>query len=118
MEQTNDTLLNLVESIKRYLGYQEKFVKLDLTEKLTLLLTALILGSIIFVIGLIAIIFLALTLSAALKAWLGSPCAAYAIVAAIFILLCLLVYFMRAKWLISPLSRFFSNLLLDKKEDE
>lgn len=117
MEQTNENILKLIGSAKRYLGYQKKFVRLDLTEKLTLLLTALVLGAVIFVIGLIAVIFLALTLAAALRAWTGSACAAYFIVAVLFVLLCLLVYVMRNKWIVSPLSKFFSNLLLSQDEN-
>lgn len=116
MEQTNENILKLIGSAKRYLGYQKKYVKLDLAEKLTLLLTALVLGAVIFVIGLIAVIFLALTLAAALRTWTGSACAAYFIVAILFILLCLLIYVMRNKWIVSPLSKFFSHLLLSQDE--
>ena len=120
METTNDLIFKLFNSLKRYFGLQGKFLKLELTEKLTVLLTALILGSVIFVIGLIAVIFLALTASAVLIVWLGSAIAAYAIVAVFFILLCLLIYLKKNEWIVAPLAKFFSNLLLDniKKNDD
>ena len=117
--QSTETLIRrLASSFKRYLSYQETYIKLTLTEKLSLLLTALILGAIIFVIGVIAIIFMALTLSAALHAWTGSACLGHAIVALLFIGLCVLLFAKRKTWIEAPLMIFFSNLLLDNTDDD
>ncbi len=118
MESTTDVIVQLVASLKRYLGYQEKYIKLDLTEKLTILLTALILGAIIFVIGIIALIFIALTAAAAISSWTGSAWAGYAVVSGFFILLCLLIYWMRNQWIVNPLTQFFSFILLDEPKTE
>lgn len=117
MESSNELIQKLAFSFKRYLRYQEKYIKLDLTEKFSILLTVLILGGILFVIGLIALIFLALTAAAALKTWLGSFCAAYAIVAVFFLLLCLIIYWTRKKWIVEPLTKFFSKLFLENNKD-
>ena len=100
METTTDVIVKLVESLKRYLGYQKKYITLDLTEKLTLLLTALIIGAVIFVIGIIAVIFIALTIAAAIKAWSGS----------------VVIFLMRKPWIVDPLTRLFSNILMDQQE--
>ena len=116
METTTDVIVKLVESLKRYLGYQKKYITLDLTEKLTLLLTALIIGAVIFVIGIIAVIFIALTIAAAIKAWSGSACLAYGIIAAFFILTCVVIFLMRKPWIVDPLTRLFSNILMDQQE--
>ena len=118
MESTSDVMAQLVVSVKRYLGYQKKFIKLDLTEKLTILLTALILGAIIFVIGIIAVIFLALTVAAIIETLTGSTWIAYGIVTCLFILLCVLLFLMREKWIVNPLTQFFSNILLDDSKNE
>jgi len=118
MESTSDVMAQLVASVKRYLGYQKKFIKLDLTEKLTILLTALILGAIIFVIGIIAVIFLALTVAAIIETLTGSTWIAYGIVTCLFILLCVLLFLMREKWIVNPLTQFFSNILLDDSKNE
>ena len=51
MESPRILIQELAASVKRYIEYQKTYVKLDLTEKLTILLTALILGSVIFIIS-------------------------------------------------------------------
>lgn len=118
MDSTSDIMAQLVASVKRYLGYQKKYIKLDLTEKLTILLTALILGAIIFVIGTIAVIFLALTVAAIIETWTGSAWIAYGIVTCLFIILCIMLYLMRDRWIVNPLTQFFSAILLDDPKNE
>ena len=118
MDSTSDIMAQLVASVKRYLGYQKKYIKLDLTEKLTILLTALILGAIIFVIGIIAVIFLALTVAAVIETWTGSAWIAYSIVTCLFIILCIMLYLMRDRWIVNPLTQFFSDILLDDPKNE
>ena len=118
MATTDELIVKLIASVKRYAGLRGRYIKLDLSEKLTLLLTVLILGAVLVVIGLIAVIFLSLTLYAALHAWLDSACAAYAIVAGLFIAFCLLIYAMRQRWIVGPLSRFFTHLLLDQENEK
>lgn len=117
MESTKDLILSLVSSFRRYVGYQQKYIKLDMTEKLTLLLTALVLGCVIFVIGIIALIFLALAATHLLEAWTGSLSLSYFIVAICFVLLCMAIYFMRKLLIVDPLTKFFARLLLDKTND-
>jgi hypothetical protein len=112
MENTNTLISKIVYSLKRYIGYQKKYIRLDLTEKLTLLLTALILGCIIFVIALIAVIFAGISLACAFQ-YLVSPWLSYAIVSCLFILICMLIYKKRQTLIIEPLTRFFAHLLLD-----
>ena len=116
METTTDVIAKLVESLKRYLGYQKTYITLDLTEKLTLLLTALIIGAVIFVIGIIAVIFIALTIAAGIKTWTGSACLAYGIIAAFFILTCAMIFLMRKPWIVDPLTRLFSNILMGPQQ--
>ena len=118
METTTDIIVRLVDSLKRYLGYQKAYIRLDLTEKLTLLLTALIIGAVIFVVGIIAIIFIALTIAAAIKTWTGSACLAYAIISIFFILICFLLFWMRKPWIVEPLTKLFSNILLDNPQPD
>lgn len=89
---------------------------LELTEKLIRLLTALIIGSILFVLGIIVIIFLALTLVHILCALTGSAIVAYAIVSALFILLGVILYYKKSKWIVAPLTNFLTNILLKDNE--
>ena len=72
MESPRILIQELAASVKRYIEYQKTYVKLDLTEKLTILLTALILGSVIFIISMMAVVFAGLALSSAISYWTGS----------------------------------------------
>lgn len=109
---------NLIVALKKYLGLQRDYVMLELTEKLTLLLTALVLGAILFVVGIIIVIFISLTLAAVLTEVLGSNILAYGIIALLFIALGIMIYIMRGKWIITPLTNFFANLLLKKNDKD
>lgn len=112
MDTTSSSILKIIQSVKQYLGYQKRFIKLDLTEKLTLLLTALILGCVIFVIALIAIVFAGISIASALQNWV-SPWLSYAIVSCIFVLSCVVIYLKRQTFIVGPLTHFFANILLD-----
>lgn len=116
MDRTDGLISKLVVSLKYYLGLQREYVMLELTEKLTKVLTALILGAILFVIAIITVIFLALTVVSALAYVTDSDILAYGIVTLLFVAVALFFYKMRKKWLIAPLTDFFAILLL--KDDE
>ena len=118
METTTDVIVRLAESLKRYLGYQRTYIQLDLTEKLTILLTALIIGAVIFVISIIAVIFIALTIAAAIETWTGNACFAYGSISCLFILTCFIIFWMRKPWIVDPLTKFFSNILLDSQQPD
>ncbi|MDD4761392.1 MAG: phage holin family protein [Bacteroidaceae bacterium] len=112
MDRTDGLISKLLSSLKEYLGLQKEYAMLELTEKLTRLLTALILGAILFVLAIIAVIFLSLTLVAFLSWLTGSAIISYAIVTGLYVLLGVIIYSMRMKWLATPLTNFFINLLL------
>ncbi|MBQ0087911.1 MAG: phage holin family protein [Prevotellaceae bacterium] len=114
----SEKIQNLIVALKKYLGLQRDYVMLELTEKLTLLLTALVLGAILFVVGIIIVIFISLTLAAVLTEVLGSNILAYGIIALLFIVLGIMIYIMRGKWIITPLTNFFANLLLKKNDKD
>lgn len=117
MDRTDGLISKLFVSLKEYLGLQKEYAMLELTEKLTRLLTALILGAIIFVLGLIVIVFFSLTLVALLDWLIGNEIISYAIMTVLFMLLAYLVYRMRNRWLVTPLTNFFINLLLVDNDD-
>lgn len=117
MERIESLVTKLASSLQTYLGLQREYLMLELTEKLARLLTALILGAVLFIIGLITIIFLALTFVSLLEWLTGSSTLSYAIVTLLFVGLAVLFYRMRNKWLARPLTNFFTNLLLKDEDD-
>ncbi len=112
MDRTDGLVSKLFASLKTYLGLQKEYAMLELTEKLSRLLTALILGAILFVMGIFTVFFLALALSSLITLLTGSTVISYLVMALLFIIACAVFYRMRHKWLAVPLTNFFTNLLL------
>lgn len=106
-----ESLAQLIEVLKDYIGLQKEYLKFDVIDKLVRLVTALTLTIVLFVL-VIAILFY---LSFATVYWMSpliGTATAFAIVAAFFfILLCLVVVFRKA-WIERPLIRFMANTLL------
>ena len=118
MERIESLVTKLASSLQTYLGLQREYMMLELTEKLARLLTALILGAVMFVIGILTVIFLAFTIVAGLEWLTGSAMLSYGVVTLLFVGLAYLFYRMRNKWLSRPLTNFFTNLLLKDEDDE
>ena len=107
-----ETIAQLVEIIKHYLGLQKEYLKLDVIDKIVRLLTFAALV-IVFVLILVAIM---MYLSFALAFWLASytgTALAFLVVGGIHLLLIIVIFIFRKKWIEKPLVRFLANLLLE-----
>ncbi|MBQ9215823.1 MAG: phage holin family protein [Prevotella sp.] len=108
-----ETIAQLIEVLKHYLGLQTEYVKLDVVDKVVRLLTATALFLLFFLI----IIAMLMFFSFALAYWLGeyvSMPAAFSIVAGAHSILLLLFFAFRKPWIEKPLVRFLAGLLLSK----
>lgn len=106
-----ETIAQLVEIIKHYLGLQKEYLKLDIIDKIVRLLTFAALA-IVFVLVLVAVM---MYLSFALAFWLASytgTALAFLVVGGIHLLLIIVIFIFRKKWIEKPLVRFLANLLL------
>ena len=106
-----ETIAQLVEIIKHYLGRQKEYLKLDVIDKIVRLLTFAALV-IVFVLILVAIM---MYLSFALAFWLASytgTALAFLVVGGIHILLMIVIFIFRKEWIEKPLVRFLVNLML------
>jgi len=108
-----ETIAQLAEIVKHYLGLQKEYLKLDVVDKLVRLLTFGALAIIFFLI----LIGVAMFCSFAVAFWLSSYTGmayAFLIVGGLHLLLILLVFVNRKTWIEKPLVRFFANLLLNQ----
>ena len=104
-------LQKLAEEIKEYLLLQKQYVKLDVMDKMTILLSRLILGVIVFMLGSIAILFLSVTFTAFLESITGSLPIACLITTVIVIALSILVCIFRVALIEKPVMGFLKKLL-------
>ncbi len=107
-----ETIGQLVQLAKHYIGLQKEYMKLDIIEKGVKLITALILF-ILFSLILIAIsIYLSFALAFAIAPTVGYT-GAFCIVAAIYAAVFILFFVFRKKWIEKPLVKFISGLLME-----
>lgn len=114
-DKTIDNLQALFTEVKHYVDLQKDYVKLDITHKLTVLLSTLILILILVVLGMIALFYLSFTLAYVLEPLVGGLTTSYAIITGGILLIGLIIYWCRQRIIIQPLTNFLANLLLNDK---
>ena len=112
-DQNIETIGQLVELIRHYIGLQNEYLRLDVIEKVVRLITALIMAAVVFLIILIIFIYLSFAAAYAMAPCVGHP-AAFCIVAGFYILVFLLFMAFRKSWVEKPMVRFLASLLMEK----
>ncbi|MBV3866513.1 phage holin family protein [Phocaeicola coprocola] len=112
-DKSIDNLTELFKEVKKYLKLQGEYVKLDLVEKLTILLSTLTLIFVLIILGTMAAFYLSFMLVYVLASATGSLVAGYAIIGGILILLAFIIYRLRQKLIFQPMVIFLARLFLD-----
>ena len=112
-DKSIDNLTELFKEVKKYLKLQGEYVKLDLVEKLTILLSTLTLIFDLIIVGTMAAFYLSFMLVYVLASATGSLVAGYAIIGGILILLAFIIYRLRQKLIFQPMVNFLARLFLD-----
>ena len=108
-----ETIAQLIEVLKHYLGLQTEYVKLDLIDKVVRLLTAAALAILFFMIIIAMLMYFSFAVAFWMAAYIGTA-KAFFIVAGLHFVLLLLILFCRKRWIEKPLVRFLASLLLSK----
>lgn len=112
-DKSIDNLTELFKEVKKYLKLQGEYAKLDLVEKLTILLSTLTLIFVLITLGTMAAFYLSFMLVYVLASATGSLVAGYAIIGGILILLAFIIYRLRQKLIFQPMVNFLARLFLD-----
>lgn len=107
-----ESIAQLVESVKNYVGLQGEYLKFNAVEKVVRLTTALTLAIIFIIIGVAILFYLSFALIYAMEPLTGMALA-YLIMALLFLLLLIIVFINRKSWIERPLVRFLSDILLN-----
>lgn len=112
-DENIESIAQLVEVLKRYVGLKAEYAKLDVIEKTVQLLTALTL-----VLGFCVLLLLSIIpFSIAAAYWLASVIGmgwAFVAVGVFYLILILVLVLCRHRLIERPLVRFLANLLLSK----
>ncbi len=98
--------------VSKYVKLLIEDARLNVTEKLTRLLSAIALASLLTIILTVAMVFVSIAIGIALAASL-SPLWSFIIVAGFYIILLIVLVACRKALIVNPIARFLSTILLD-----
>ncbi|MDE5663546.1 MAG: phage holin family protein [Muribaculaceae bacterium] len=113
-ENYTDQIKGVYDSARRWISLEIEYAKLTAAEKITVLLSTLILGAVCLLLGMVILILFSFSLVNVFKMFL-SPVWAYLSVGGLLVLLILLIILLRRPLLENPISRLISKLILDIK---
>ena len=111
-----ESIGKLLLEFKKYLGLQKEFVKLDATEKMTVILSAILIVTVLLLLGSIVLLFLTFALAYYLGDVLGSLSLGFGLISAFILLLTVIFYLNRNRMVIQPMARFMTKLILTKED--
>ena len=85
-DRSIENLQQLFVEFKKYLKLQKEYTKLEITEKLSILLSALVLLSVVIILGMVALFYLSFALAYILDTLVGGLMVSFSIIAAFHIL--------------------------------
>ena len=111
-----ESIGKLLLEFTKYLELQKEFVKLDATEKMTVILSAILIVTVLLLLGSIVLLFLTFALAYYLGDVLGSLSLGFGLISAFILLLTVIFYLNRNRMVIQPMARFMTKLILTKED--
>jgi ABC-type multidrug transport system fused ATPase/permease subunit len=111
-----ESIGKLLLEFKKYLELQKEFVKLDATEKMTVILSVILIVTVLLLLGSIVLLFLTFALAYYLGDVLGSLSLGFGLISAFILLLTVIFYLNRNRMVIQPMARFMTKLILTKED--
>ncbi|MCD7901292.1 MAG: phage holin family protein [Bacteroides sp.] len=117
----NDSIKNvreLIQDFKKYLQLQKEYTQLEITEKVTTIISSILLITIMAILGMIVLFYLSLAFVYLLAPYVGGLIVSFTITAGIVLLVMLMAYVFRQHLIITPLVNFLANIFAKKPKDE
>ncbi|MBR1469788.1 MAG: phage holin family protein [Prevotella sp.] len=108
-----ETIGQLAEAVKHYVGLQHEYLKLDIIEKVVRLITVITLTAVLALLVILFLIYCSFAVAYALSPVVGTA-VAFSIVAVFYLVILLLVVLFRQKWIERPVVKFLASLLMEK----
>ena len=113
-----EIISQLFAELKKYAELKGKCLQIDFVSKMTILLSALIVGAILFALSTIVILFLSYTAVLFLAKMMGSITWACFLMVLFYVALGVIVYAMRRRWIVNPLANFLGRLFLSDETEQ
>lgn len=115
-DKSIENIQQLFIEFKKYLELQKEYTKLEIAEKLSILLSTFILVILIVTLSVVVLFHLSSALVYVLVPLVGSLMVSYALIACFHILLIILLVIFRKKLIIDPTVRFIAKLFLGSSD--
>ena len=112
-QNLTDEIRSIISQSREWAKLEIEYAKFTAAEKITMLMSALIIGAVCLLLGVVVLIMLAFALVEVFKLFL-STCLAYLCVGGVICLLILILYLCRKPLLIDPVARLISKIFFDK----
>lgn len=114
MDNEKSTFDNIIDDAQEYFNAKQELATLKVAEKSSKAISAIASRLLLLPPLIIAIVFASIALGFALTRYFGSPCYGFLGVSALYLLLFLLLFINREKWLATPMMNtiiksFFNN---------
>lgn len=109
-----EEIRNIIEQSKTWVRLEVEYAKLTIAEKLTMLLTSLILGFVCLLLFTVVLIMLSFCIAELFKMILV-PSLAYLCTAGSILVFLLLLYLLRKPIILTPIARMITKIFFDKK---
>lgn len=111
-DKSIENFQQLFFEFKKYMELQKEYTKLELVEKLTILLSTLIMVLVLIILGMVALFYLLFALAYVLEPVVGGLVVSFAVIAGINVLLIALTVIFRKQLIITPMVNFLAGLFL------
>ena len=118
VEKGIEDLQQLFAESKKYLELQTEYAKLELTEKLTILLSTLILVLILIILGLVTLFYFSFTIAYVIAPFIGGLMNSFALITLFLLIVMAVVYRYRQKLIVAPMVKFLANLFLKDNDPQ
>ena len=108
-----ETIAQLIEVVRHYIGLQTKYMKLDVIDKIVRLLTALVMVAVLSLLLFLGLIYLSFAAVYTMQPLVGTA-ASFAVVAGVYLAVFVLCIVFRKRWIERPLVRFLASLLMQE----
>jgi len=103
--------------VKKYVELQTEYVKVEFVEKLSILLSSLLIVIVIIILGLGAMFYFFFFLAYSFENYFGSLATSFGIISVIYLLFVGVLIIARKTLIINPLVKFLSNLFLNNSNN-
>lgn len=115
-DKSIDNLRQLLEEFRSYLKLQKRYTQLELTEKMSILLSTLMLVLLIVILSMVALFYLSFTIAYLLEPYVGGLMESFSLVAIFYLSVIAAILLFRKKVIIRPITLFVVSLFEENRD--